>query len=525
MIPKKSRGKILSVHNLILLIILCSGLFIRFYKLGENPAGLFRDEASTGYDAYSIMLTGRDQHGAFLPLFARSFGDYNESLYRFLVVPSVLCFGLTEFAVRFPAAIIGLLTVLIFYFLSRMLFEEKIALVTTFLLMVSPWHILYSRVGFRAILFPFFVCLGLLFFLKGLKNGKSLVYSAVSFSFSLYSYSSARIFVPLFLFVLCLIFFKDLKKSKKHSLTAGIILIVVIAALSLHWFSPAGMARAKATVQTDPIKWVKNYLSYFSPDYLFFNNNPGLKYYVLGAGQLYIVEIFTALAGLIGLIIACFKTKNKFVWIIAAGLLLYPIPAALTQSHHALRAIIGCVFFPLLSGYGLLWLFGLIRKNSYKIFITIGLLFTIFAGFLDYQAKYFRDYPNYSWYYWDYGWKQVIRQAEDNKNNTNILVSNRLFLPHCFILFYTKYPPKTYQKIALKSLTMENLVISDFLMPPYHILSLENLDPSRYKGSLIITYPAQKKVIESRMTVEEVGAVKTPDGKHVLMNLLKISDL
>jgi len=141
-IPGKAKGNLLSLTNLVLVAIMCVALFIRFYKLGENPVGLFRDEASTGYDAYSMMKTGRDQYGTFLPLFSRSFGDYNESLYRFLVIPSVLCFGLTEFAVRFPAALIGLLKVLIFYFLERIWLGGRIALIPAFLLTVSHWHIM-----------------------------------------------------------------------------------------------------------------------------------------------------------------------------------------------------------------------------------------------------------------------------------------------------------------------------------------------------------------------------------------------
>ncbi|MCK5056491.1 MAG: glycosyltransferase family 39 protein [Candidatus Aminicenantes bacterium] len=527
MMPEKAKRNILSLTNLLLVAIMCIALFIRFYKLGDNPVGLFRDEASTGYDAYSMLKTGRDQYGTFLPLFSRSFGDYNESLYRFLVIPSVLCFGLTEFAVRFPAAVIGLLTVLIFYFLSRIWLGGGIALVPAFLLAVSPWHILYSRVGFRAILFPFLFCLGLYFFFKGLKKGKFLVYSALSFSFSLYSYSSARVFVPVFLVVLILIFFRDLKPFRRQSIIAGIILLFVLAALGSYWISSPGMARAREALQSNSAQWVTNYLSYFSPDYLFFNKNPGLKFYVLGIGQLYVVEIFTIIAGLIGIFITLLKKKDKtgkkHLLILTAGLLLYPIPAALTQSDHALRAIIGCIFFPLASGYGLRWVLDLVKKKSYKIFITAALVFTIAAGFFNYQKKFFHVYPHYSWYYWDYGWRQAITLTQ-KKDYTNIFVSNHFFLPHSFILFYTKYPPEKYQKIAIKNLSLKNLKISDFSLPPYHIVPLEKINAANYGNSLIITHPRQKKIIETRMPLKEVGAVKTPDGKHVLMILLEITD-
>ncbi len=523
MIPGKTYRNLVWTKRAALLVILGIGLFIRFYKLGENPVGFYRDEASTGYDAFSIMQTGRDQYGTILPLFARSFGDYDESLYRFLVVPSVLLFGLNEFAVRLPAALIGLLTILVFYFLARAFVEEKIALIITFLLAVSPWHIMYSRVGFRAVLFPFFLCLGLFFFLEGLKRKKILVAAAIAFAFSLYTYSAARVFVPLFLVFLAALFFKDLKKHKKQAVIAGIILSVVLAALALFWVSPAGMARAREALQPNRELWLANYLSYFSPNFLFFNKNPGLEYYVLGVGQLYVVEIFTIVAGLVGLLATFFKTGNKKFLVIIGGLLLYPLPAAMTQSSHALRAIIGCIFFPLLSGCGIEWLLDFLKNKALKIAVAAGLVFTIFAGFLNFQGKYFHEYPYYSWYYWDYGWKQAIALTK-RKHYDNIFVSDRFFLPHAFILFYTQYPPGKYQKIAPKSLTMENLAITDFSLPPYHIVSLNNLYPAMCRNAAILTYPEQKKIIEQRLPLKEVGVVKTPDKKRVSMILLELRE-
>ena len=52
-------------------------------------------------------------------------------------------------------------------------------------------------------------------------------------------------------------------------------------------------------------------------------------------------------------------------------------------------------------------------------------------------------------------------------------------------------------------------------MPPYHIVSLEDLDPSECEDSLIITFPKQKGYIRTRMPLKEVGTVKTPDGNQM----------
>ena len=106
---------------LLILIILLAAL-LRFYQLGKNPPSLFVDEVSNGYNAYSILKTAKDEYGNFLPVTIRAFGDYNPALSVYLLVPSIAAFGLNEFAVRFPSAILGTLTVLLTYFLIKKLF-------------------------------------------------------------------------------------------------------------------------------------------------------------------------------------------------------------------------------------------------------------------------------------------------------------------------------------------------------------------------------------------------------------------
>ncbi|MDK1082414.1 MAG: 4-amino-4-deoxy-L-arabinose transferase, partial [Anaerolineae bacterium] len=112
-------SKPIRFHYAYLFGILVLATLFRLPWLAEIPPGFYVDEASTGYDAYSLMLTSKDQYGEFLPLFARSFGAYNESLYRFVTIIPIRLFGLTEFAVRLPAAIIGIFTVLALYFLAK----------------------------------------------------------------------------------------------------------------------------------------------------------------------------------------------------------------------------------------------------------------------------------------------------------------------------------------------------------------------------------------------------------------------
>src|SRR3989304_6317172 len=98
-----------------LLIILGIAIVLRLWKLGSIPPSLTSDEASLGYNAYSILKTGRDEYGQFLPIIFKSFGDYKPGLYVYSTVPFVAFFGLNEFSVRLPSAIAGVIAVWLLY--------------------------------------------------------------------------------------------------------------------------------------------------------------------------------------------------------------------------------------------------------------------------------------------------------------------------------------------------------------------------------------------------------------------------
>src|SRR3989344_4753279 len=111
-------------HLPIILILLLAAA-LRFIQLGKNPPGLYWDEVSLGYNAYSILKTGKDEHGEFLPLARfKAFGDYKPPGYIYATVPSIALFGLNEFAVRFPSALAGVFMVWLTYLLIKELFSN-----------------------------------------------------------------------------------------------------------------------------------------------------------------------------------------------------------------------------------------------------------------------------------------------------------------------------------------------------------------------------------------------------------------
>src|SRR3990170_6052123 len=100
---------VLKKYSIILIVLIAAVL--RLWKLDNIPPHLTPDEAALGYNAYSILKTGKDEYGEFLPIIFKSFGDYKPGLYVYLTVPFVAFFGLNEYTVRLPSAIFGIIAV------------------------------------------------------------------------------------------------------------------------------------------------------------------------------------------------------------------------------------------------------------------------------------------------------------------------------------------------------------------------------------------------------------------------------
>jgi len=100
----------------LLFLIFFLGFILRFWQLGVNPPSLDWDEASLGYNAYSLFTTGKDEYGNPWPLSIRSFNDYKPPLYTYLTILPVALTGLNEFSTRFISALFGSLSVVIGYF-------------------------------------------------------------------------------------------------------------------------------------------------------------------------------------------------------------------------------------------------------------------------------------------------------------------------------------------------------------------------------------------------------------------------
>jgi 4-amino-4-deoxy-L-arabinose transferase-like glycosyltransferase len=111
--------KSLKISKLFLALIILFFLIMRLYKISEIPPSVYWDEASIGYNAYSILQTGKDEWGEAFPIHFRAFGEFKLPIYIYSIVPFVKLFGLNELSVRVPAVLFSLGTVILTYLLAK----------------------------------------------------------------------------------------------------------------------------------------------------------------------------------------------------------------------------------------------------------------------------------------------------------------------------------------------------------------------------------------------------------------------
>jgi len=84
----------------LLTLIFALAFFLRIYRVADTPHDLYVDEVAIGWNAYSILKTGRDEYGTRLPLFFRSYDDYKLPVYIYATTLSEAILGKTAFAVN-----------------------------------------------------------------------------------------------------------------------------------------------------------------------------------------------------------------------------------------------------------------------------------------------------------------------------------------------------------------------------------------------------------------------------------------
>lgn len=464
-------------RNIILFIgIFLLGVVFRFYQLGQVPASLNWDEVSWGYNAYSIAQTGRDEYGAAFPLSFKAFGDYKQPVYVYLDALPMKLWGLTAYAVRFPSALIGSLTVLSVFFLTSELFSRSrhrqvLSLIVMFLFAVSPWSIQFSRVAFEANVGIFFTISGAWLYLRGLRkeNPWLLWLAAVVMSVSCYTYHSQKLFTP-FLFLVFLAYGKDYFLRNRR---VFVLLLFVFFLVNIVWaVDMRTTARGRSVMftshQTEILaasteklhidrergdrfgellhnrrfvyldKYIENYLLHFDPNFLFLKGDNS-RHHPPFMGVLYLVSFPFLVFGIIRLI----RKEKRTAALVFAWLLLAPLASSLAvDAPNASRSMVFLPTWDIFTGYGILSFLLLWKTVRMRTIATSAVVILFSMQIIYYTHNYFAHTDTLFARDWQYGYKEAVLAS--TQTTDPVVFGPDVEQPYIFYLFYTQKDPAAY---------------------------------------------------------------------------------
>ena len=340
-----------------------------FVRVGANPSGFFIDEASIAYNAHAIAQTGADEYGQTFPLYFRAFGEYKSPLYIYLLAALFRLTGPSIFVARFLSASLGFLTVAILGLLAARISKQRLIGMLVFLFAgLTPWLFEVSRLVFEVTLLPALLALFLLTLYEAHKHEVwSIRYSvalALLLGLTTYSYSGGRLLAPLF--AIGLLIFVTRRRWLGVVITCALFALTLLPLIVFNAHHPGTLGErfkyvtfVKAGDTPTRIVWrfVKNYLWDFSPRAWLFLGDPEPRHHLPGTGSLLAGVVICATIGLVCVLL--YRRREAWWRFVIYGLLVSPIPAALTLDHfHTLRLIAMPMFLIVLTVPALQFLLG-----------------------------------------------------------------------------------------------------------------------------------------------------------------------
>ncbi len=217
----------------VVICIMIIATLSRLIGLGAFPGGMNVDEAFAGYEAWSLLHYGTDSWGIHNPVYLTVWGSGMSVLNTLLMIPFIKAGGLNAVTVRLPQAIVGIISVYVFYLLLKKLADKETAVIGMFLFAICPWHIMMSRFGMDCNLAPGMMLIAFYFFVAGLENEKYFIASAIFWGLSLYCYATIWIVVPILLICFGIYGFryKKLRISKYVMIAVGVLFAMALPLL------------------------------------------------------------------------------------------------------------------------------------------------------------------------------------------------------------------------------------------------------------------------------------------------------
>ncbi len=461
-----------------ILIVLSS--FVRLYKLSSIPEGFHSDEAAFGYNAYSLLKTGKDEYGKPFPLILASFGDYKGAVYSYTVMPFVAIMGLNELAVRLPTALSGILVVVVSLFLIHALTNNTtLSLVAATIVSFTPGSIVLSRVQSDPLMAVLFILFGWFCIHKYIES-KRWRWAFGAFVFwwtSCFTYPSPRVllfgFIPLLYW-----YYRPVldKKARSVFLVAFLGIAVTVSVLMAGplgsrfrqvnvFSSPEVLLPLEEQIREDGVGHVpiiltrlyhnklvnygrfiiRNCASYFGFDFLFFQSLQPEREKVPNIGFMHLIDLPFLLIGLYALI----QSKKRWAHFILAWFVFTPCALSIfgqeTPNIHR-------YYFSILPG-SLIVAFGIATSVSWvkkqKTLVIGGIAAAYFLNVSYFFHELFLHQPLHSPRYRGFVYKRMVSRLEKIQHKYETIVITKAHQsPYIYMLFFMKYDPVKYQRIG-----------------------------------------------------------------------------
>ena len=468
-----------STHIFLITILIVIAGFLRIYKIATVPPGLNQDETAIGYNAYSILVTGRDEWGEKYPLYFKSFGDYKLPIYIYITSLFVKIFGLNEYAVRLPSAVAGTVAVPLLFLLTNLLTRKiSLSFFSALLLAITPWHIQFSRSGFEVNFALTAAMLGVFLFILSVtkKNSFLLISSLMAFSICLYSYNQTRLLSPLLLVsVIALNKKKLIAMEPKKLLFALIVFTITLLPFFLSFFSGEGIFSAKSALISSSdteakvielrsyanllpdlylklfynkyiniaFQYFQNLALLFSGEFFFVKGSPHPNQGIGNAGLLYLFQLPLFIIG----VVIFLKNKRKELSVFGLWFLVSIFVLALSKEvPHATRGYFMVIPLTVFSASGLLYFANIIirrlESDKLRVLILLGAASFIFFNIQFYFISYYFRFPRTSARAWGTVDKDLsLFLSSVNSRYEKIIIDNETTFIYTTFLFYNRYPP------------------------------------------------------------------------------------
>ena len=539
--------KRLLLIGIILLLLL--SFFLRFYQLGAIPLGLNKDETAIGYNAYSILQTGKDEHGVSWPLYFKSFNDFKLPGYMYMTAIAEYLFGVNAFAVRFSSAFFGFIGIISLYFLVKVLSKRNdLAIVSALFLAFNPWQFFFSRTGFEVNVATSLIITGSLFFVLAVKKKRNWMYallSIIAFGIALYSYNVTRIFAPFLLFALAIIYRDNVKKwSRFTKILSGFGSLLVITPFILALWNESGLVDQTSGVFLNGLitqanhlefrsylinapdiyaklffnsymliawEYSKNIVKSFSTDFFFFASPKSVNG-IANHGLFYPFEAVTIAFGLY----SALKQRAAYMLYFSIWLAFGVLLISMTQEvPHPTRSFTQVVPLTVFSAFGALALWKFLDKLRHKkisiMARTLALLIIFYSG-LTYFTSYFYMFPTDKAILWRSEEAALVAELQKyDSMYTKVIIDKKTDFAYTALAFYLKYDPNAYHKSTIYQ--PDGLLITAKTIGKYEFteVDMEDLDTDP-KTLYVITEDSYKEgAVVSKIYYPERPIVSVTD--------------